>query len=303
MVPKIYDTRRIMRIIGDDDKPHHVTIDPSMPVASKSVQGMDGSTRRIYNPSVGTYDVSVDVGPSYNTKRQEAATAMMEITKSSPELMPLVGDLMVRAMDWPMADQIADRLKSMVPPQALQAEQTVGDEDAKVKAAVEQVNKQAEAQAAQAMQALQAMEQQIQQLQQENQALQAKQSDSQGKLQIEVGKLHAESESLQIEAFRAETERMKAIADAENARIQAMREQEQPEQESEGEDDSSALEPIMQQIQLLQQQIQQMMMMGQQPQAAPVVNVTIEKGGTVRKEIAIQSPSGGVYTGVVEGEE
>ena len=73
--------------------------------------------RLLNDLTVGKYDVEVQAGPSFGTKRQEAAETMMEMIKSFPGAGPLLGDLIARNMDWPDADKVADRLKAMLPPE------------------------------------------------------------------------------------------------------------------------------------------------------------------------------------------
>ena len=117
LIPKIYDTERVMRIIGDDGKPELLTINQ-----------IDSVGRVLNDISVGQYDVVMETGPGYNSKRQEAVDNMLPLLSAAPELMQVAGDLVFRNMDWPGADIIADRLaasnpmaqiddKSKVPPQ------------------------------------------------------------------------------------------------------------------------------------------------------------------------------------------
>ena len=77
---------------------------------------------KIYNPGVGTYDVIVTTGPSYLTKRQEAMDAMSQILQGNPALWSAAGDLFVKNMDWPGADELAERLKKMIDPKLLENE-------------------------------------------------------------------------------------------------------------------------------------------------------------------------------------
>lgn len=117
LLPKIYDTERVMRIIGDDGKPELLTVNQR------------GSVGRVLNDmTVGQYDVVMDTGPGYNSKRQEAVDSMLPLLAADPSLMQSCGDLVFRNMDWPGADVIADRLaaanplaqideKSEIPPQ------------------------------------------------------------------------------------------------------------------------------------------------------------------------------------------
>lgn len=116
LIPKVYDTKRVVRIIGEDGEARSAQIDPEQDVAARQVKDSAGKVKSIYNLGVGKYDVTVTVGPSYNTKRAEQAEAMMETLKSQPQLIGVIGDLMFKSFDWPMADKIADRLKKMLPP-------------------------------------------------------------------------------------------------------------------------------------------------------------------------------------------
>ncbi len=120
LIPKVYDTTRILRIRGEDGTTKNMTIDPNAPQA---VQMREDKQRQIvdlvFNPNIGKYGVEVDVGPSYATRRQEAWNAIIQILTQSPQLIPLVGDLLFTNADFPGADEIAMRLRRMTPPQAL----------------------------------------------------------------------------------------------------------------------------------------------------------------------------------------
>lgn len=120
LIPKVYDTPRIIRIMAEDGTEKDVQIDPQAQQAfimQKAQQGQ--AIQSIFNPSVGEYDVRADIGPSYGTKRQEAFNAFTQILAQNKEAFPLIADLMFRAADFPMADEIAERMRRMVPPQAL----------------------------------------------------------------------------------------------------------------------------------------------------------------------------------------
>lgn len=118
MIPRVYDTARTLRILGEDGSVRQVRLDPSMPrsVAKQQTNGSKAET--IHNLNVGRYDVAVTVGPGYSTRRQEAAEGMVTLAQANPQVMSLAGDLMGRNMDWPGADKIADRLKRAIPPRS-----------------------------------------------------------------------------------------------------------------------------------------------------------------------------------------
>jgi hypothetical protein len=110
LIPHIYDTERAQRIIGDDGSEEVVKLN-----APTDKLGKDGKPL-IYDLKTGKYDATVDVGPSYASKRQEAADSMMELSKSIPVLGQVAPDLMVKSMDWAGAQEIAERLKKTLPP-------------------------------------------------------------------------------------------------------------------------------------------------------------------------------------------
>ena len=156
LIPKIYDTERIMRIIGDDGKPDLLTINERTAV------------NKVKNDvTVGQYDVVMETGPGYNSKRQEAVEAMMPLLQGNEQLFNAAADLVFRNMDFPGADTIADRLAAMNPMAQIDDHSDIPPEvQIKLKAAQGQVQ-----QLTQQMQAMQlAMKQRadIEQVKQDN---------------------------------------------------------------------------------------------------------------------------------------
>ena len=111
MLPRLYDTPRVARILGPDGQPDLVWI-------GREAQGRDGE-KYFYDLSAGKYDIVLDVGPAYATRRQESAVAMTETLRSIPLIGQAAPDLVVQAQDWPDADKIAARLRKAIPPQIL----------------------------------------------------------------------------------------------------------------------------------------------------------------------------------------
>lgn len=161
MLPRVYDTQREMRLLGDDGKSSTVTLDPTMNQAAQ----MKGAQLARFNPTIGTYDVSVQVGPAFGTRRQEAVEALKEIIGGNPQMMALLGDEFVRLMDIPDAQRISRRLQMMLPPQVQQAEKTEETGQQGPSPEVIQVRQQAQQVVAQLKQALDQQQQQLQQLQ------------------------------------------------------------------------------------------------------------------------------------------
>ena len=106
-IPTYYDAARIVRIVNPDG-----TSD-TVPVNQHFVE--DGLVK-FHDLSMGKYDVSISTGPSYDSQREEAAQSIMALVQSNPQLMGVVGDLLVKCFDWPMAEEISERLKKMLPP-------------------------------------------------------------------------------------------------------------------------------------------------------------------------------------------
>lgn len=175
LIPKVYSGQRIVRVLGEDGQESVARVG-SKPEEGEGQNGGMGEdmaeAAKIYDLGLGRYDIAVDTGPGYTTRREETAAQMTEFVRAYPDAMPVIGDLLVKSLDWQHADEIADRLKAMNPV----TQQTEGG-----------LPPEAEQMMQQGMQ-------QIQQLQAENEQLKQK-------AEIEMQKL-------QIEAFKAQTERM-----------------------------------------------------------------------------------------------
>lgn len=107
LIPMVYDTPRIIKVLGEDGKQELVAInalnaaDPEHPL--KDI-------------TAGKYSVTLATGPSTETKRIEASENMMTLINAMPQTAAIIADLLVQAQDWPMADEIARRLRMMLPP-------------------------------------------------------------------------------------------------------------------------------------------------------------------------------------------
>lgn len=185
LIPKIYDTERIARIIGEDGEPSTVKMNPMQEEPVKKIVNQEGAViGKIYNPSVGKYDVRVITGPGYATKRQEALESMAQLLQGNPQLWQVAGDLFVKNMDWPGADDLAARLARTIDPKLINAEE---DEDPALQAANMQI---------QAMG--QEMQNMFNMLQNVQQSMEAK--------DLAIKEFEAE-----IKAYSAETQRISAV--------------------------------------------------------------------------------------------
>lgn len=185
LIPKVYTEARVRRIINPDGTTKEVGIinspneDPEIPEELADV-------KEIYNIGVGKYDVTISVGPSYQSKRQEAVQSELAFLQSFPQAAPVVGDLIVNDMDWPGAKEIAKRLKKMLPPQ-------LQDDDGSPEAQMQKL----QSQIAQ-MQPL--LQQQGQIIQQQHQMIEGKALEIQSKKEIELARIAATSASDRLKA-------------------------------------------------------------------------------------------------------
>jgi hypothetical protein len=220
LIPKIYDTARVTKIMAEDGSDSDVHLVPNAPEPHQMVaQGQDGqpqpvtpqqadaidadpdqpNVRIIFNPNIGRYDVEADVGPAYGTQRQEAANAFAQIMARNPAAFQLIGDFWAQNSDFPGADDLADRLKRGLPPQY-----KGGAPDPQV------------------MQLQQAMQQQGQQAHE----LLGKADAELADLKQQVAQLQQQSKDkgadTAVRDYEAETNRLKAVAAADPAAAQVV---------------------------------------------------------------------------------
>jgi hypothetical protein len=184
LIPKIYDTQRIARIIGEDGETKMVKINPEQAEPVNQIVNEEGIViEKIYNPGVGKYDVVAITGPGYATKRQEALEAMAQLLQGNPQLWQVAGDLFVKNMDWPGAQEMSKRFAKTIDPKIM------ADDD-----------KTPELQAAEMQ--IQAMGQEMEQMHQMIQNV--------GK-SIEMQDLQRKDYEAEIKAYQAETQRISAV--------------------------------------------------------------------------------------------
>lgn len=169
----------------------------------------------LHDLTVGKYDLTVTSGPSFTTRRAEAAAQMMDLIKSFPEAAPVVGDILVKNLDWQGADEIAERLRAMAPQpnQGLppQVQQMIQEGRQQI-AQLTQENNQLKASNQAAMAKVQQQEMDSQRRTQ--QADIASQRDAMNAQQIDDRKAGYDRAQLELEGYNAETARIAALANA-----------------------------------------------------------------------------------------
>ncbi len=143
-----------------------------------------------YDMSVGRYDVTVRAGPSSETEREEARQGLIEIMDKVPGAANLVADVLLDQMDFPQAEVISKRMKSLLPPQVAQAE---SGEDEMSPAH---------------MAAMQQMQQQMQQMQQQLAAASQAAQTAGHEKQMAERKAKLEEDKLQFEKQKYDADRL-----------------------------------------------------------------------------------------------
>jgi hypothetical protein len=175
MIPRIYDTQRVVRVLGEDGQEKMETINAMM-------MSQDGPVP-VHDMRIGKYDVNVSVGPSYSSKREEARSGMEEFFRVNPAAAALLSDLYVKTQDWAEADRAAERLRKTLPP-------GVAEEDEEEMTPEQMQAKQAQMQA----------QQQQMKMQQEAEAIgKAEAMAKTRKAEAEARKAEAEAEKTELE--------------------------------------------------------------------------------------------------------
>lgn len=184
MIPAIYDTARVIRILGEDDQEKQVRINEVM---------MDLSGRvEVNDLTVGKYDVRVSSGPSYDTKREASSDGMMAFINAFPQAGQVTADLVAKAQDWPDADRFADRLRKIIPPGVIDIEDMEPEEQQQVQ------------QQAQQAQQMEQMQMQMQQM----------------RAQLEMAELEAKAQKYTADAAKTMAETDETLADTQKTQME-----------------------------------------------------------------------------------
>lgn len=246
LIPKIYDEKRVIRIIGEDGT--HSLVKINQETEYKGV-------KRVFDLTTGKYDIVFGGGPDYQTRRQEASDNMLQLVKGFPPIMQWAPDLVLKELDFAGSQQLAERAKKTLPPQ-LQDEQ-------------QDIPPQAQAAIAQSQQHLMALnayakqlEGEVQKLQQEKQARvvdnQFKQQSDQLKaeVQLAVAEINTKAQILNERLTFVEDLKKQVLAQAHESAMAAQQHQHTLEQGQQQADNAQMQQASDQSFQA-QQQAQQ----------------------------------------------
>lgn len=184
---KLYDAPRTVRVLGKDGGEKFVKL---------YNQVMDDETGQLVTEndlSQGKYDASVSAGASYSTQRAEFVDMMMQMNQSNPAIMQVAGDLIMGAMDFPKSEEVAERLKALLPPQIQQTLQ----KDEKQSPEVMQMQQQIQQMQEQVQQQMQESQQHMKELDEENKQLKLQVQNKQGDNAIKSRSVEVDAEEKQ----------------------------------------------------------------------------------------------------------
>lgn len=182
-IPEVYDTARIIKIVGQEDEVKLVGINGQMAPDQE----------RAFDLTQGKYDVRVQTGPPFTTQREEAAAMYTQLITAMPDLMPVIGDLVFKYQDTAGAQAVSARLKKLVDPKLLSPEEK--DETQPDPQIV-------------------ALTQQLQQVTQEAsskiQQLEAELQNKQGDLQIKAAEVQVKGKEVEVKGMEAQAKVIQA---------------------------------------------------------------------------------------------
>jgi hypothetical protein len=129
LIPKVYKQDRIIRILGEDGHAQNVKLGQPQPTTEQP-KGQRKNFDGVYDLGVGKYDLHVDTGPSYTTRRVETREEIMALIQAAPDVASRIADILAKNMDWKDADLIAERLtppdQAQIPPEVQQQMDEMG---------------------------------------------------------------------------------------------------------------------------------------------------------------------------------
>jgi len=201
-IPEIYDTARVLRIIGAEDEPKQIGVNGEMVDDQKETIDL----------TKGKYDVRVVTGASYTTLRQESVEALQAVFTASPELMSVMGDLYFKYSDFAGAQAMANRMKKVVDPKFLEPDEREENEQPVVDPEKEQMAGLIQ----QGQAALQQMQQEMVSLKSQLENKQAETVLKAQEIEIKKEDIAIKRDSLALEAYKAQSD-----TDIKNKEIEA----------------------------------------------------------------------------------
>lgn len=167
MVPRVYDTERVIRLLNPMNGESLITVNKQSDEYGALIEN---DIRK------GSFEVILQAGPSYEGQKSQALESLNGIIQADPQLFSLIADLYAENLPLANTIEIKNRLKTLVPPQIIEAgktgkmpppqqqqpdpQQVLAQQDMQIKQGQLQLKQQEIQQKAQAVQAANAIEMQ-----------------------------------------------------------------------------------------------------------------------------------------------
>lgn len=115
MIPRVYDTQRVMQLNMKDRGMTPVTINNMADDYGSSVEN---------DMREGKYTIRLVPGPSWEGQKQEALESMQMVIQANPQLFNMFADLYVENLPLANNIELRNRLRVLVPPEIIEAGKT-----------------------------------------------------------------------------------------------------------------------------------------------------------------------------------
>lgn len=115
MIPRVYDSERVMVLMTPDEGMKDITINKQMDEYGELIEN---DIRK------GSYEVRLKPGPSFEGQKQQALESLQQVLQADPQAFALIADLYAENLPLMNTIEIKNRLKTMVPPQIIEAGKT-----------------------------------------------------------------------------------------------------------------------------------------------------------------------------------
>lgn len=107
-IPRVYDTERVIRILGDDgmEKMAQINVVRNDPFHGQVI---------VNDLSSAKFDVRVKVGSAFASSREQSREMLSELMSGNPALFDKFGDLFFETLDGPVASKLTARAKKTMP--------------------------------------------------------------------------------------------------------------------------------------------------------------------------------------------
>lgn len=122
-IPKVYDTRRQVRILKEDGSFDMTTLNDNV---------FDQQTQEwvtVNDVTKGKYDVTCTAGPSFDNRQEETVAAMTELGQVLPEAMQMGSDILLNSITSPGMDLLSARMRQMLFQQGMIPFEQMTDEE------------------------------------------------------------------------------------------------------------------------------------------------------------------------------